>query len=143
MIYIFLILVIVTTLAAVKSFHEYSVWLTLLAIATGSIAFFMPFFFVKWQPSADTLTGYIYQRNNSYGYASYSLRYSQNAGADEQPSFCVRSGSEQDKTLQEFVGKDAKVQVTVPSSGVRLVNNPWACRSFASFDKVIEEQEEK
>lgn len=108
------------------------------AIFTGLTLCILLLFAIKWQPSSDTLTGYVYQRNNHYGYASYSLRFSQNAGMDAQPSFCVKADSEQDKKLSEVVGQDIKVQVSIPSKGIRLVNNPFECSSFATLDKRVQ-----
>src|SRR5690606_1822395 len=100
------------------------------------IAFFCA---AKWQFSSQTLTGYVYQRQDRYGFVSYDLRFSQNAGMDAQPSFCVKAGSEADKQLIETVGKDdVKVEVFVPSAGFRVANNIFECSSFAELKGTIE-----
>ena len=97
----------------------------------------------KWQISGETLTGYVYSRSEAFGYATYELRFSQNAGADTQPSFCVKAGSEQDNAFKEVVGKDQKVTVVVPSSGYRFVNNPFECSSEAQLTLASGEEQEK
>ncbi len=70
--------------------------------------------FVRWNPSDKTLTGYVYQRQEAFGKAKYSIRFSQNAGEDEQPSFCAKLNSEKDGKLKKVVGSDQKVTIKVP-----------------------------
>lgn len=97
----------------------------------------LPFSFsFKWQIGNSNLTGYVYQRSESFGYASYDLRYSQNAGQDNQPSFCVAAGSSEDLKLQKLVGQETKVSVTVPAAPIKFVNNPYECASYATFSEV-------
>lgn len=140
MILILTVLLAVTVGAAIAQFKGdgYSIGWGVLAAVTGFVWLIVLMFAIKWQPSSDTLTGYIYQRNNRYGYANYSLRFSQNAGMDEQPSFCVRAGSVEDNKLKDFVGKEVKVQVAIPSRGFRIVNNPFECSSYAVLEEVLE-----
>ena len=92
---------------------------------------------MRWNVGSQNLTGYIYQRSDKWGFVTYDLRYSQGAGTDDQPSFCVASGSDEDKKLQKVVGTNDKVSIIVPSAGFRFVNNPFTCAAFASLDRVI------
>lgn len=124
---------IVSVLMITHRHEEGGAALMLFALLGFFVAFGLS---VKWQPSQQTLTGYIYQRNEKFGYANYDLRYSQNAGMDSQPSFCVESGSEADLQFMELVGEDTKVEVYIPKNGFRLVNNPFACSSFAELKSV-------
>lgn len=108
-------------------------FLGLFVIAT--VAFFGC---LKWEPNAQSLTGYVYQRQERYGYANYSLRFSQNAGTDAQPSFCTKAGSDEDKEIQQYVGTDTKVQISVPARSPQF-DDFWSCDSYAKLDKVIKE----
>lgn len=113
-------------------------------LIAGTAGFFLIFallFAVKWQYSSDTLTGYVYQRNDRYGFVEYSLRFSQNAGMDAQPSFCVKAGSPEDKQIAKYVGTNTKVQIATPSSNFRIANNIFECASYSTLDKVLEENE--
>jgi len=102
------------------------------------------FFFgcLKWDPSNDTLTGFIYQRNEKHGYAHYSLRFSQNAGMDEQPSFCAKAGSDEDKELSKYVGTDTKVEISEPARALTF-DSFWSCTSYATVQRVIGEGEKQ
>ena len=91
---------------------------------------------MKWQVSDRDLTGYIYQRKERFGYVLYSLRFSQNAGEDAQPSFCVAAGSEQDEAMRKLVGKDEKVKVYIPSHHFRFSNNVFECNGYAELNKL-------
>ena len=51
-----------------------------------------------------TYTGYIYSAENVLNMTVGRIRFSENAGADEQPSFCTVKGSEQAKKLKELAG---------------------------------------
>lgn len=113
-----------------------------LSTVAGTVLIIVLFAAVKWGISSDSLTGYVYQRNEAFGYASYSLRFSQNAGTDEQPSFCVKAGSEEDNKIRQYVGTDTKVQISTPTSPLRLVNNPFECTAESKLDKVLKESAE-
>lgn len=95
---------------------------------------------IKFQISSSNLTGYIYQRSDAFGYVTYDLRYSQGAGSDSQPSFCVKSGSDEDIKMQKYVGTDTKVSIVIPSSGFRIANNIFECPSSAKLDKIFNEK---
>ena len=101
-------------------------------IAASVIGLLMMLFLIKWQVSSNDLSGYAYQRIERFGYSHYSLRFSQNAGADEQLTFCVKAGSDTDKQLRKITGSDTKVKIYVPA-GFRLVNDPFECTSYAEL----------
>lgn len=105
---------------------------TLLSLFILLIPFLMSF---RWQVSDDTYTGYIYSRDSSWGYTTYHIRFSQNAGEDKQPSFTVKSGSEQESEFDKLVGTDEKVKVRVPSASPKMVNNIFEPSSFAELVK--------
>jgi len=106
-------------------------------LVVGIVALIMLAFTIRWQFGDSTLTGYLYQRSDAYGYATYDLRFSQNAGMDNQPSFCVQSGSREDLKLRELVGKDdKKVEIFIPAKGFHMVNNYFECASFAQLKDV-------
>lgn len=60
-----------------------------------------------------TYTGYIYSVEGNIGKAVGHIRFSQNAGEDTQPSFCVNL--EDREMLEQYVGTDTKVKVTEPA----------------------------
>jgi len=124
----------------VKAFKDDNVGMFFAFLTIGLVGLLLSALLVRWQPANQTLTGYVYQRQDRWGYSKYSLRFSQNAGMDEQPSFCVKSGSEEDKKIAKFVGADTKVEIFVPSSGLRIASNFFECSSYAQFNKFIEEK---
>jgi len=144
MILIFLIAVVITVLLLLVTLKLYdngkeipSLVLFILTLLVGIAAITLMFYVGRWHISSQQLTGYIYQRSESFGYVTYDLRYSQNAGQDSQPSFCVEAGSEEDNKFKKLVGDNgAKVTVNVPSRGFFFVTNPWECSSFATLEKV-------
>jgi len=78
------------------------------------------------QVSSTHLSGYIYSSDSAFGYTTAHIRFSQNAGTDEQPSFCVKSDSKAGKQIAELVGSGKKVQVNIPPY-FYFSNNPFAC----------------
>lgn len=68
---------------------------------------------LKWNLGENTYTGYIYSVTGEFNRAVGHIRFSQNAGGDSQPSFCVESYRREE--LEQYVGKDIKVRVTVPA----------------------------
>lgn len=68
-------------------------------------------------------TGYIYSAEDGIAQTTGHLRFSESAGMDEQPSFCVekRDGEQ----LKELAGSGKKVRVTVPAGFTIQV--PWVC----------------
>lgn len=84
----------------------------------GSLVFGLIFAVVlmlglQWNLGDDTYTGYIYSVEGVFDRVKGHIRFSQNAGSDEQPSFCV--AKERREELEQYVGKDIKVQVSVPA----------------------------
>lgn len=72
------------------------------------------------------LSGYIYSSSDRAGYTRAHIRYSQAAGADVQPAFCVKSDSVAGREIQKYVGSDSKVEIKIPGY-FYLTNNPFAC----------------
>ena len=116
------------------AYNEAPLWVILIGISLLIVCLFTT---VKFQISSSNLTGYIYQRSDAFGYVTYDLRYSQGAGSDSQPSFCVKSGSDEDLKMQKYVGTDTKVSIIIPSSGFRIANNMFECSSSARLDKIL------
>lgn len=90
------------------------------------IALFTLLLGIKFELGSQNLTGYIYSSENRFGYTTAHIRFSENAGTDEQPSFCVASDSEAGKKIQELVGSGKKVKVDIPSY-FYFTNNIFAC----------------
>lgn len=79
-------------------------------------------------------TGYIYSAEDDIDKTVGHLRFSETAGMDEQPSFCMdkRDG----KQIKDLAGSGKKVKVIVPA-GVAL-SLPWACPIPASIELMEE-----
>lgn len=136
------ILVLIAIFSLILAFRGNDNWI-LLTVTALFIAIFTFLASAHWQISSSTLTGYIYQRNERFGFVDYDIRYSQNAGQDEQPSFCVLSGSDADKTIQKLVGTESKVYVNVPSNHFFVADNPYTCSSVATIERVENPKGEK
>lgn len=87
---------------------------------------------LHWNIGESVYTGYIYSAEDGIAATTGHLRYSLNAGADEQPSFCVNKGTDASKLLKELAGSGKKVRVTVPA-GFSIVA-PWACAFPAEIE---------
>lgn len=81
---------------------------------------------LNWSWSTDTLTGYIYSADSRAGYITGHIRFSEQAGQDVQPSFCVKADSEPGKQIRELAGSGQKVRVNIPPY-FYFANNPFAC----------------
>jgi hypothetical protein len=81
---------------------------------------------INWSIGSHELTGYIYSSSNKAGYTTAHIRFSQNAGTDAQPEFCVKTDSDAGRAIQKYVGGDQKVKVYIPSY-FYFANNPFAC----------------
>ena len=90
------------------------------------IAFFTFLFSMNLSWGTSNLTGYIYSNEDRAGYTTGHIRFSENAGTDEQPSFCAPSDSEAADKIKEYSGSGKKVKVTVPPY-FYFSNNPFAC----------------
>lgn len=133
-----LVLLVLGIMWAILAYNDYDYSVGAMALillsAIGVLVFAL--LAMKWQIGTSTLTGYVYQRSESFGYVSYDLRYSLNAGQDNQPSFCVKAGSETDKKIQALVGTDSKAEVFIPAQGFFMTNNIFQCASEAQLVKV-------
>lgn len=66
-----------------------------------------------WNTGEDIYTGYIYSTEDYFNRTEVHIRFSDMAGADEQPSFCV---AEEDRQLvKELAGSGKKVRVVEPA----------------------------
>lgn len=77
-------------------------------------------------------TGYIYSAEDGIAETIGHLRFSENAGYDEQPSFCVdkKDGAQ----VKELAGSGKKVRVTVPAGFT--VAFPWVCGIPAQIEEI-------
>lgn len=70
------------------------------------------------------LTGYIYSAEDLFGDSTVGhIRFSESAGADTQPSFCVKKADGQQ--IKELAGSGKKVKVTIPAGVVNAWR--WDC----------------
>lgn len=141
MILLLIVLVAVLVISIIWAIIDdwYSASPIITVIVTGFILFVLTMVCIKFNVSSSSLTGYVYQRSESFGYVMYDLRFSQNAGTDSQPSFCVKAGSEADVNISKYVGTDTKVFITIPYAAFRISDNMFECSSFAILDKVTED----
>lgn len=77
-------------------------------------------------------TGYIYSAEDSISKTTGHIRFSQNAGEDTQPSFCVRK--EHGDMIKQYAGTEEKVKVTIPAGFV--IAWPWDCPIEATVEKM-------
>ena len=77
-------------------------------------------------------TGYIYSAEDGLARTVGHLRFSENAGMDEQPEFCVNK--EDGQQIKDLAGSGKKVKVVVPA-GFRVVA-PWACAFPAHIEEM-------
>lgn len=73
-----------------------------------------------------SLTGYIYSDTSQFGYTTAHIRYSQNAGMDVQPEFCVKTDSKAGQQILADVGTGTKVKINIPSY-FYFAESPFAC----------------
>lgn len=81
---------------------------------------------LNWAISSKELTGYIYSSSDKAGYTTAHIRFSQNAGTDAQPEFCVKTDSDSGRAINKYVGSETKVKIEIPSY-FYFANNPFAC----------------
>lgn len=80
-----------------------------------------------------TFTGYIYSVEDSFwDRTNAHIRFSENAGTDAQPSFCVKKSESSE--LRELAGTSKKVRVTIPV-GVAF-NLPMNCAIPAEVEVI-------
>lgn len=75
-------------------------------------------------------TGYIYSAEDGIAKTVGHLRFSETAGMDKQPSFCVdkRDG----KQVKDLAGSGKKVKVIVPAGFA--ISFPWTCPIPANIE---------
>lgn len=94
--------------------------------------------FIDWRISSEKLTGYIYSTEDFANTTTVHIRFSENAGGDEQPSFCVAL---KDRELaHSLAGSGKKVSVFVPS-GFKFAPF-WECGLPAEIT-ILDTEEEK
>jgi zinc transporter ZupT len=108
---------------------EELVWVALFFVV--GVMWLIAFFgCIHWEISSKQLTGYIYSSSTTRGFTTAHIRFSQNAGTDSQPEFCVKADSDAGRAIQKYTGSDTKVNVNIPSY-FYFTNNPFACGTTA------------
>lgn len=120
------ILIVLTLSFSVIAFVSRNENFGILAVALCALTFIAIVASFHLQISSKELTGYIYSSSNQFGYTTAHIRFSQNAGTDAQPEFCVKTNSTPGQAIQKYVGSGTKVKVQIPSF-FYLTNNPFAC----------------
>lgn len=82
-------------------------------------------------------TGYIYSAEDGIAKTTGHLRFSENAGMDKQPSFCVDKKDGQQ--IKDLAGSGKKVKVTIPAGFA--IAFPWTCPIPATVE-VMEKTDE-
>ena len=93
--------------------------------------------FCNFRFSEQKLTGYVYAVDDTFNYTKGHLRFSENAGTDNQPSFCV-NGEGRD-LIRSLAGSGMKVSVTIPAG--YTVAPFWEC-DFPATVEVLEGYDE-
>jgi len=88
---------------------------------------FIGFLFVgRVSITTQNLSGYIYSSETRFGYTTSHIRFSEQAGMDVQPSFCVKADSDAGRKVKEITGSGKKVNIVIPPY-FYLTLNPFAC----------------
>ena len=138
---VFIIALIIATVLVTLCFiedEETGIGALAFALLILTVLFFMSF---RWQIGEANYTGYIYSRDSRLGYTTYHIRFSQNAGEDNQPSFTVKAGSEEEAKLDKLVGAEKKVLIFVPSEAPKMVQNIFEPGSFAQLKEIVEKEQ--
>lgn len=89
------------------------IMLSAVAILLIIAIIFIPSTHLAWKVGESVYTGYIYSTEDFFDRTNVHIRFSEAAGKDAQPSFCV---AEEDKEfVQSLAGSGKKVRVTVPA----------------------------
>lgn len=122
------------TLLVISGFifvYENSDWSAVVFPLSGILLLLAIPFSLRGSTADKRLSGYIYSSETNWsGYTTAHIRFSQNAGQDVQPSFCVKADSEAGRAIQQYVGTDTKVQIDIPRY-FYFANNPFACGTTA------------
>lgn len=137
---IFIVLLIVAIVVTIIGSME-DAGTGLLVGSAALIILVIPFFLTfRWQIGEADYTGYIYSRDSQFGYTTYHIRFSENAGEDTQPSFKVKAGGDTEAKLDELVGSGVKVKVHIPAASPKFVQNIFEPGSFAELKEVVKAQ---
>ena len=91
----------------------------------------------RFEIGTSQYTGYIYSTDTVWGYTTAHIRFSEQAGQDEQPSICFY-GEEAEKA-KALTGTGVKVKIYEEGKGFTFVDNPFACGSEAYIEEVENE----
>lgn len=122
---IFGAMTLIGIMAAMNSDYNSDGW-AVLSMITGILGVLFTLFALNFSLGTKNLTGYIYSNEDQAGYTTGHIRFSENAGTDEQPMFCTPSNSEAARRIKQYSGSGEKVKVTVPPY-FYWSNNPFAC----------------
>ena len=87
--------------------------------------------FIQANFGEQTLTGYIYSAEDDIGDKTVGhIRFSENAGEDSQPSFCVKK--EDGEEIKELAGSGKKVRVVIPTGFA--IDYTWNCAIPATVE---------
>lgn len=93
--------------------------------------------FIQWSPGEQKLTGYIYSVGDEWGDKTVGhIRFSEYAGEDSQPKFCVKK--KDGEFLKELAGSGKKVFIKIPA-GFSLAP-VWDCAIPAEIEIIEEEK---
>lgn len=91
---------------------------------------------IQWSPGEAQYTGYIYSAEDVLGDKTRgNLRFSEYAGKDNQPSFCVQKAD--GWKIKELAGSGKKVKVTIPT-GFKWAW-VWDCAIPAQIEEMNDE----
>ena len=90
---------------------------------------------LHWNGGDKTYTGYIYSVTESFRKTEAHLRFSEYAGEDSQPSFCI-ADSDIDM-IRNLAGSGKKVKVFIPAGFA--IDLPWKCPIPAQVEVMEEE----
>lgn len=110
---------------------DHPFWGTML-IALVLALFFSTLSCVRISTGEKQYTGYIYSAEDSFGKTTGHIRFSQNAGEDTQPSFCVKK--EHGDMVKQYTGTGVKVRVTIPAGFA--IAWPWDCPIEATVEEM-------
>jgi len=113
----------------ILGWHENEDWRSvgwLMSFVSGILVFITFWLSLHFSIGSQELTGYIYSYSYRVGYITAHIRFSQNAGTDAQPEFCVKTDSKAGRAIKKYVGSGTKVKVDIPPY-FYFANNPFAC----------------
>lgn len=112
-----IILAVLAVICVIAAFNSYDGegW-GVAAVCLFFVAFFVGLFSMHLDLSSQNLTGYIYSSSTNWaGYTTAHIRFSEQAGTDAQPEFCVKADSDAGRAIAKYAGSGTKVKVEIPS----------------------------